>query len=738
MKAFSLVFLCCCIFIVGYGQHVSRNDSIRYAYEEKYLERLALADTSENISVGLDEEDLENFREFVKTRDDTTLPGLTRMGAQVKLVLRTLYRDTRNSLPELRNYIQLATEYRDSLTNLAHAYSALGYYHQKLENYDSAKIAFQNSMDFAIEKGYMDYVLNARIDLTVLEEKQGNYQLAIAQYLDIIDSCMAHGEPVPEARARINIGNLYHLEGDFVNALDHLSEALDLCLVGNLTGYMASSNIYLGDVNLSIGELRTAENHYTRALLWSDSLNNSGTKRLALIQFTKLRKKQGKIENAIHIARQLILYDIQRDIPDETAEDYYLLAELHQFAGRLDSAETYALKSIRLFDEVDYRDRLYKAYGTAGSIYLELDKVDLAEKYCMLSYKLNKNNRDLDQQRSNCNCLYKVNKQKQNSQKALAFYEEYTRFNNELTNKEKARKVIKEEIHQEYLFNRYRDSLSNTQTIQIMESRNQQRLEKRSILILFLLMGLVLVIVILILLGYGFQRNRKQKRELGELNQLNKQIFSIISHDFRGPLMSMNILLDTLKQADVDHRRMQVYLQDMKHQVAQTGDVLENLLNWARAELQINLEEVPSTNLLQIAEEMNQFFAEKIAEKQLRVSLKVDEATTLEIHPDLLRILLRNLFSNAIKYTPVEGRISLEFDPASGQIVLSDTGIGMTEQEIDRLLKEPVFSKPGTSQESGFGIGLYITAQLIKKIGWNITVESERGKGATFFVQTNK
>jgi len=162
------------------------------------------------------------------------------------------------------------------------------------------------------------------------------------------------------------------------------------------------------------------------------------------------------------------------------------------------------------------------------------------------------------------------------------------------------------------------------------------------------------------------------------------------------------------------------------------------LLNWARVELEIGVKDDITSRPYQIVEELNKVFEVKLDEKQLKIINNVPEETSLTIHPDLLRIVLRNLLSNAIKYSHKQSFIDIGYDVSQQKITIKDSGLGMDKAELKSLFSQPVFSQIGTEHETGFGIGLYITAELLRKIGWSIEVQSEKGKGTTFFVCSTK
>ncbi len=210
--------------------------------------------------------------------------------------------------------------------------------------------------------------------------------------------------------------------------------------------------------------------------------------------------------------------------------------------------------------------------------------------------------------------MYKV---KKDEQRALAYLEEYQEVERLVSDKAAMKNILKQQMSSDFKYRQYQDSVQNTTEMAMVELQHERELENRTWLIMFLLIGLGTVAVATLVLWLAFRQNRRQKRDLDRLNQLNKQIFSIISHDFRGPLISMNILVDTLKGAQIDERRMHAYLKDIGNQISQTTNVLDNLLNWARAELQIDLSEKPSTALLQVVDEMREAFETKLVEKKI-------------------------------------------------------------------------------------------------------------------------
>jgi len=666
--------------------------------------------------------------------NNTELPYRTRINAQMRIVLKSLYKDTRNSLPEVQKYIEISTEYADSSSSLAHAYECMGFYYQKMGEYRSARYFYERKLAFASKNGYQGYYLSARIDLAVLEEKMGNYGKALDAYQEIIPLADSLGKRGPEARARMNAGMLLLLQSDYLLALQHLQKALQLCKEANLDGYMASNNLYLGNLYNAIEEYPTAKNYYIKALRWSDNLNNSATKRLALIQYIRFKKTKGALEEALELSRALVAFEKELAIPNQEAEALYLLADVFHANGMLDSAEYYIQQALDIYRPLQFPEKLYKAYGIAGQIQLQKKAYVKAERFCQKSYELTQSKKDFAQQKDNCFCLYQVYKQKKAFAKALHYHEKFLSFTDKLHDLEKSKSIVKGQLQEKFKYQSYLDSLQNQQQIAALEATHQQKVRQKNRLTSSLAIGIALVLIIALVLGYAFRYNKKQKEKLAELNQLNKQIFSIIAHDFKGPLMALNYLVETLENTPMDEARMQMYLLDIKNQINQTSNVLDTLLNWAKSELQIKLNQKFETDLSLIVEEMQVAFAKKIEEKNIDLHRQFSSPSLVNIHPDLARIVVRNLLSNAIKYSQVGSNIWISFDAQKRILQIRDEGMGMDKEKAQQLFEAPVFSQIGTQQESGFGIGLYITYGLVKKIGGDIQFSTEIDKGTSFFV----
>jgi len=176
----------------------------------------------------------------------------------------------------------------------------------------------------------------------------------------------------------------------------------------------------------------------------------------------------------------------------------------------------------------------------------------------------------------------------------------------------------------------------------------------------------------------------------------------------------------------------------LKQAATQGYDLLTNLLNWSRSQtgrLQAN----PTTLVLQDSIFRNiKLQLDKAERKEIDVIALVDEDIVVFTDENMLDTVLRNLISNAIKFTQKSGTVRITAEQVKDNLVeisVIDTGIGVKPENIDKLFKTNIAQTFGTAGEKGNGLGLVLCKELVEKCGGTIGVESEVGKGSRFYVR---
>ena len=230
---------------------------------------------------------------------------------------------------------------------------------------------------------------------------------------------------------------------------------------------------------------------------------------------------------------------------------------------------------------------------------------------------------------------------------------------------------------------------------------------------------------------------KTKNEQLKELNATKDKFFSIIAHDLRGPFNGIlglsKILKDEARNLDIDSI---VEFSGLIYSSALLEfQLLENLLEWAKMQ-QKNIHFEPKiiiiNNLIN-----NEIIGLKYTADQKNITLKNDTLDEIIFTADekMLASVLRNLISNAIKFTPKKGKINIIATKSENQVVVSvsDTGIGIKKENIGKLFKSASnISTRGTENEKGSGLGLLLCKEFVEKHGGKIWVESKTGKGSKF------
>jgi signal transduction histidine kinase len=229
----------------------------------------------------------------------------------------------------------------------------------------------------------------------------------------------------------------------------------------------------------------------------------------------------------------------------------------------------------------------------------------------------------------------------------------------------------------------------------------------------------------------------KQKKELLELNATKDKFFSIIAHDLRSPISTL-ISLSEMLRTDIELLTVNETHEILSslHDLSKNHlKLLDNLLQWARVQTGRMEAKPEKFNLADVAREVIGFYKVTAFEKQVSLVNGVDGEIMVVADKNMIRTVLRNLLSNALKYTNMGGQVELgsRFMTGSVEIFVKDNGLGMTPEMVTKLFRlDTTFSTVGTANEHGTGLGLILCNEFILKNRGSIYVQSEYGFGSTF------
>jgi len=271
----------------------------------------------------------------------------------------------------------------------------------------------------------------------------------------------------------------------------------------------------------------------------------------------------------------------------------------------------------------------------------------------------------------------------------------------------------------------------------LIQNSNFDHIARNNIyIILQIISGLVMIA-----LTFGFLSavNIRLTLELEDQLKSKTKFLSIIAHDLRGPVGNIMNFLDLLQnEKDLNEHDRNKYLKILNKLSQSTFHLLQNLLEWANKSKNINKYASDRIELSPLIAGNIDFFKSSTLLKKIDLEFKAGAQTFITANTNMLETILRNLVSNALKYTPQGGLITIKTEKVQNtvQLIISDTGQGIQPEIVDSLFKfESSKSTKGTEGEVGSGFGLVLCKELVNNNNGTIKIESKPEQGTKVIVE---
>jgi len=473
---------------------------------------------------------------------------------------------------------------------------------------------------------------------------------------------------------------------------------------------------------------------------------------------------------------------IEFSLINKSFQYYYLVDNsiglLFYFEKNFEKAIVYFLKAEKGILDHKYENEISVLYENIGICYLHLDEYTKAEFYLtkdallnpkqitknvvraninianfyyaqykdqqaiyyfQKAYALSKNIKDLDLKQTTAFNMAVVEENRGDYKKALIYRKESTRWKDSLNNQNKIWAVAD--------FEKKFAVAQKQKQIKVLEVENKLKDTQRNTLF-FASIGLLLIITGGVYLYSQKVKNAKtillQKNKLDELNTTKDQLFSIVSHDLRSSVNALKTsnakLSATLETKNYDELHQLI----IQNSTIANGaySLLDNLLHWAMLQTKQLYFHKESIHLYSIVQQIEYNYKPLLLDKAITFENSVSKNIFIFVDLDSLKIILRNLLDNAIKFSNENGKISFytqEINPDFCDLIIEDNGIGMSENTIKELLQEgELLAKKSGSEIIGTGLGLQLCKQMIKKNSSTLVIESETNKGTKMILSFPK
>jgi two-component system, sensor histidine kinase and response regulator len=541
-----------------------------------------------------------------------------------------------------------------------------------------------------------------------------------------------------------SIAWMHYRNSDLSEALRIATEALSIAKQINDKSIIASSLISIAAIYFDQKQFETAIIHFREAAYISKKAGDFKTygRSLGNIGFSFIQL--GKYDSAIHYTT------LSYDLAKRTNEFYVLGFSCRNF-GEIAVAQANFARAIIYYNEgislADASNNNYLKISLLyrlGAVYNHLRNPDRAIPLLQKAVQIGKKYSYRDELESSLRQLAESYILLDDPLTAYAFQSEYIALHDSLTNRRRIEQLsIAQTKFDSELKQAQIEVLTRDAALQ-QESYNQQRL------VTYLSIACAAVFLIfMFVLSYNNRRIKgakkvvehrnaeikKQTTLLRESNATKDKLFSIISHDLRSPLGGLKGLMELISREGLTQEEFIQVSKNLRKNIDSVYDDLDNLLHWAQAQLNGIKSNKGLFNLFELVSSKIHLFEEVARNKELLIVNAVDASIYLQADINQIGLVIRNLLANAVKFSHVRGRIQIlaQRKGSNVEISVTDTGVGMSPAEVDKLFQtETHFTKRGTGNEKGMGLGLLLAKEFVEGNGGEIFVESEVGKGSTF------
>ncbi len=537
-------------------------------------------------------------------------------------------------------------------------------------------------------------------------------------------------------------GNAYSIKGDLDLALESYLKSQSYAKKLNHAQGSALALSAMGDVYSTLGNKKNSLSYYNQAINEFRIINDSVSLATALLNTGDEYFNNEILDSALYYFEESSIIFEKLDSEIGKAYNVGNLGLVFAKQGNYQRAEDNIQQATVILEKLGDRYPIAEYEISMADIYLEKNNWDRALGHAENSLAIALDEGLKEQVRDASLKLSEIHQQSGDYQQAFEYQSQYIAYRDSINDAETIQRMADLRTDFEVAQKQSELDLAN-------KTKENQRVVGIGLTIVLLLLGLLAVVL--------FKNNQKEKRsnlllseqkaeitsqrdQLSDLNNTKDRFFSIISHDLRGPVNAFQGVTRIIKTyADRNQlEKIPAVLDVVDKSSSQLSSLLDNLLNWALSQ-QGNFPYHPEQlDVTYLGEELMEIFKHMSLAKQINISAEIEESTTIYGDRNSVMAILRNLISNAIKFTPENGDIKLEAKK-NGQyayISVKDNGMGITPDKIDKLfvLKDKKQSVDGTAGEKGTGLGLMICKEFAELNGGDINVESEVGVGTRFTI----
>ncbi|WP_423999600.1 tetratricopeptide repeat-containing sensor histidine kinase [Maribacter sp. IgM3_T14_3] len=631
------------------------------------------------------------------------------------------------------NFSANSPNYIDNLNQLS--------YYQRLIEQDSSLINAERALALSKKNKYIQGELEALSNLATIYLYTAQTDKSIDFSLETIKNPDLKNYPKTEMKIYNILGQGYYFKNDYPSTYIQFLHTLAIAEKNNDQFHLFRMNMNLGTIFNRLENPEEALKYYAVAFKLVKNLKDPTKEAMLLSNMAFLNIELGNLEQAkIELDETFALLEKNKQLTwlawtYSTLGLYYL--KLNDFENALVNYQI----SLDMHDGFnDIKAKAEVKYGL-GKSYLGLNNLVKAKTNINESVPLFVSSDYEKGLEKAYRTLYQINKSQDNLAESLKYLE--------LTEKLSNDNFKKKNRHDLTMFNAKLNLEKETENL---KAQNELALNQQRKYVKWSLAGLFALMIIVFIVLKANKREKvlnrklasqaeilnKNQESLTEINANQDHLFSIVGHDLRGPINSLNEILTLYLEDSEGKVYFEKFAPQLKEDLEQVQFTMDNLLHWGKTQMQGSTINVRSISVKYELDIILQLYRNEINKKSIIIKNQVAAKHKVFADQQQFNIIFRNLINNAIKFTPNNGMITISTEIKNKNLVIqvSDTGVGMTETDVQKLFSNAEnFSKYGTNFEKGTGLGLRLVKAMVIKNNGEIIVKSKPNKGSQFIVE---
>ncbi|MFL0352193.1 ATP-binding protein [Xanthomarina sp. GH4-25] len=666
-----------------------------------------------------------------------------------------------------------------------------GYSQTKEVDSLTIQLAFQNSDTTKIKTSLL-------LVKSLYNEKEFNKALKYISQTEKLSNKLNYQDGVAEMTFYKAL--IYAYKDDYINARDNFLKAKELFIILNDTLNIAKVNNNIGLNEIKRGNYNKGLQYSLLALKEFEKRNLKYELRSAYECLAKAYYSINDIDKAIEYYSKTLEIERQINNGDGSIEALKILAELYSIRKEhrksidyyervlrfipidsdslrgeilpklggeylqfkdFDKSLEYLIEGLRLNRNLNNKHGILVSLNNLGSLNLQRNFLKYAEIQLNEAREIASTIDDKEEQLKNFGLMKALDSTNRRFDRAFVWQREYYQLQSQINNASK--KTYSEPEDTNLIDNVLtEEAIDNSlKSKQLTESSNNQEEFDRLRIIFYALLGAVAILSTFLILIYLKRNSRlkytreleeknkrieiqneailEQTKHLEDINKVKDRLFSIVSHDLKDSLTSIKGFIDLLKDGSLTQEEFKTLIPELSENANNASLLLFNLLNWSKSQMQ-SLEPSPSLfDLQEVFEDKMNLLEQKLEKKGIILR---DKTLRDFVYADksMVEIIIQNLLTNAIKFSKEGDTITIANHISNGKsiISISDTGVGISKENQEKLFKNTSFTTIGTKNEKGTGLGLTICKELVELNLGKIWVESDLNVGTTFYVELPK